>query len=85
MLVDFWAPWCGPCRAAAPEVAKLARETSGRALVVKVNTDENPDLARRYQIQGIPTFAVFSGGRLLNRHSGVVGHATMKTWLDAAG
>ena len=63
VLVDFWAAWCGPCRMAAPEVKKVATETAGRALVLKVNTEENPDLAARFQISAIPYFMVLSGGK----------------------
>lgn len=70
VLVDFWAPWCGPCRMIAPEVTKLARLTTGELLVIKVNTEAQPSLAGTIGIRSIPTFAVFVGGRELDRTSG---------------
>ena len=72
VLVDFWAPWCGPCRMAAPEVSKAARAVAGNAVVLKVNTDENPDLAQRFGIQSIPTFLVFQAGTPVRRQAGAV-------------
>jgi thioredoxin 2 len=70
VLVDFWAPWCGPCRMVAPEVAKLAQLATGELLIVKVNTEDRQDIARSMGIQSIPTFAVFFRGREVNRTSG---------------
>ena len=70
VVVDFWAPWCGPCRMVAPELAKVAAEQAGRYLVLKVNTDAVPELGERYKIRSIPTMAVFGGGRELGRTSG---------------
>jgi thioredoxin 2 len=72
ILVDFWAPWCGPCRMVAPQVEQVAQRNSGRLLVVKVNTDIVSDLASRLGIQGIPTLAVFSQGRETGRQSGAM-------------
>ncbi|HZP47804.1 MAG TPA: thioredoxin domain-containing protein [Vicinamibacterales bacterium] len=63
VLVDYWAPWCGPCRMVAPELQKVAARQAGRVLVVKVNTDELADLGQRFGIRSIPTLAIFSGGR----------------------
>ncbi|WP_254063642.1 thioredoxin [Granulicella sp. S190] len=84
VLVDFWAEWCGPCRAAAPEVERTAREMAGSAIVLKVDTDKEQQLAARYQVRGIPNFAVFSAGKLVKQQAGVVGHDVMETWLRSA-
>lgn len=69
--MDFWAAWCGPCRMVAPEVKKAAHSLSGRALVLKVDTDANPELSARFQIRSIPTIGVFAHGREVTRASGV--------------
>jgi thioredoxin 2 len=70
VLVDYWAPWCGPCRMVAPELQKVAARQAGQALVVKVNTDDLADLGQRYGIRSIPTLAVFAGGKEIARESG---------------
>jgi len=72
IVVDFWAAWCGPCRVVAPELERLAKERRGRALVAKVDTEALPDLASRYDIRGIPTMVLFSGGREASRVSGAM-------------
>lgn len=84
VLVDFWAPWCGPCRMAAPAVAETAQSASGRALVLKLNTDEHPEVAARYGVRGIPNFAVLVRGRVVHQQAGVVPAEVMLRWLTEA-
>ncbi|GAB4458263.1 MAG: thioredoxin [Anaerolineales bacterium] len=72
VIVDFWAPWCGPCRMVAPILEKLAKEYDGKLLVAKVNTDENPEWMMKYGIQGIPTMLFISGGKVVHRQVGAL-------------
>src|SRR4030042_6873047 len=71
-IVDFWAPWCGPCRMVAPTLDKLAKEFSGKLLVAKVNTDENPEWAMKYNVQGIPTMLFVANGKVIHRQTGAL-------------
>lgn len=84
VLVDFWAPWCGPCRVSAPEVHELAHEMAGRGLVLKVNTEENPAIAAQFRVQSIPYFVLLRGGIIIAERTGVVPRAEMRRWFANA-
>lgn len=81
VLIDFWAPWCGPCRMLAPAVAQIAEEYAGKAKVCKVNVDEAPELARRFGIMSIPTVLVFKGGQLTEKLVGLRPKAELEALL----
>jgi len=82
VLVDFWAAWCGPCRMLAPTVEEIAGEYAGRLKVLKLNTDDNQEIASRYQIMGIPTLLFFKGGALVDKVVGVVPKRQIKDRVD---
>lgn len=83
VLIDFWAVWCGPCRMIAPTVEELAREYAGKVKVLKLNTDENPEIASRYKIMGIPTLMFFKGGQKVDQIVGAVPKPQLKAKLDS--
>jgi thioredoxin 2 len=81
VVIDFWAPWCGPCQMMAPEFAKAAAQATGEALFVKVNTDEQPQIAGQFRIQGIPAFAMIRDGKLTAQTSGFQPAARLLAWM----
>ncbi len=83
LMVDFWAEWCAPCRAIAPALEELARESAGRVSLAKVNVDEQPGLAARYGIRSIPTILFVKGGKVVDQVIGAVPKAQLKKKLDA--
>jgi thioredoxin 2 len=84
LLVDFWAPWCGPCRMMAPVLERTAQERAATLQVAKLNTDEQQELAARFNIRSIPTLILFRDGREIARQSGAVDGGSLSRWLDAA-
>ena len=84
VLVDFWAPWCGPCRAVAPILEELAEEYAGKVLIAKVNTDQNQLTPMQYGVRGIPTMVLFRDGQEIDRFVGALPKDSLRQWLDSA-
>jgi thioredoxin 1 len=82
VLVDFWAPWCAPCRMVAPTLDRIAQEYAGRLVVAKVNTDENPEWATRYRVSGIPTMLFISNGQVVHQQVGAASYNALKQMVD---
>lgn len=83
ILVDFWASWCGPCMMIAPVVEEVATEYAGKLKVLKLNTDENPDIASRYKIMGIPTLLLFKEGKIVDQIVGAIPKSQLKAKIDS--
>lgn len=84
VVVDLWAPWCGPCRMMAPALEQLARQRAGRLKVVNVNVDEHPTVAARFTVQGIPLLVLMRDGREIARQAGAAPLPQLERWIDAA-
>jgi thioredoxin 2 len=84
VLLDLWAPWCGPCRTVSPALEQLARERSGQLKLVKIDVDQSPRVSQRFTVQAIPTLVVLHGGEIIARQAGAGPLAALRTWLDGA-
>ena len=82
VVVDFWAPWCGPCKMVAPVLDKLAEEFAGKLLIAKVNTDENPQWAQSYNVQGIPTMLFIANGKVVHQQVGALPEPMIRSVVD---
>lgn len=84
VIVDLWAPWCGPCRMVSPALEQLARDLAGQVKLVKVNVDDSPRIAQRFEAQAIPTLLVLRGGQVVSRQTGAAPLAALRAWVDKA-
>jgi thioredoxin 2 len=84
VIVDLWAPWCGPCRMVSPALAQVATEMAGRVKLVKVNVDDSPKLQQRFSVQAIPTLMVLRKGQVVARQAGAAPAADLKAWVEKA-
>lgn len=82
VLIDFYADWCGPCKAMAPLIQQVARELAGKIRVIKVNVDKNVEAAQQYNISGVPTFLLFKKGKVMWRHSGTIDYGSLLKVLN---
>ena len=83
VLVDFWAPWCGPCKAIAPILEELAKDLAGKIVITKINVDEAGDIASKYGVRAIPTLVLLKGGQLIDQYVGLVDKATLRAKIAA--
>jgi thioredoxin 1 len=82
-VVDFWAEWCGPCRMIGPVIEELSTEYTGKALIGKVDVDNNPDISMKFNVRSIPTILILKNGEIVDKHVGVVSKHVLKTKIDA--
>jgi thioredoxin 2 len=84
VVVDLWAPWCGPCRMVSPALAQVAADLAGQVKLVKVNVDDSPRLSQRFAVQAIPTLLVLTHGQVTARQTGAAPASTLRAWVEAA-